>query len=234
MEFYQLPTPHECYPASMTTCSTRSSTASPVEQGYGRRRRHSDETSDHWLDLTAIAPDDSADFSLAMFMASLGSDSTPFSPASFDLTGFESSKLGVYPTDDLEPSSDNYHQNRLPFIPDLAPISNPNSLGAGGDCPINLPPITPLVQKHVAYVVEERVFEGEGLCYIYSDGSRCPKFLNGEPVNANWGVTKAGKPRKRLAQACLTCRSKKIKCIPKFPNCEQCQRSGRHCRYENA
>jgi hypothetical protein len=34
--------------------------------------------------------------------------------------------------------------------------------------------------------------------------------IDGTPVNANWGVTKAGRPRKRLGLACLTCREKKI------------------------
>jgi hypothetical protein len=84
------------------------------------------------------------------------------------------------------------------------------------------------------HVVDERHIEGEGICYIYADGSHCPKAIEGIPVNANWGVTKAGKPRKRLAQACLTCREKKIKCQPKLPKCDQCQKSGRECRFESA
>ncbi|KAL2862557.1 uncharacterized protein BJX67DRAFT_294664 [Aspergillus lucknowensis] len=84
------------------------------------------------------------------------------------------------------------------------------------------------------HVVDERYIEGEGLCYIYADGSHCPKIIDGVPVNANWGVTKAGKPRKRLAQACLTCREKKIKCHPNLPKCDQCQKSGRECRFESA
>lgn len=84
------------------------------------------------------------------------------------------------------------------------------------------------------HVVDERYVEGEGLCYVYTDGSHCPKIIEGVPVNANWGVTKAGKPRKRLAQACLTCREKKIKCQPNFPKCDQCQKSGRECRFESA
>lgn len=84
------------------------------------------------------------------------------------------------------------------------------------------------------HVVDEQYVEGEGLCYIYADGSHCPKSIDGIPVNANWGITKAGKPRKRLAQACLTCREKKIKCQPNLPKCEQCQKSGRQCRFENA
>ncbi|EFZ02028.2 N-terminal binuclear Zn cluster-containing/DNA binding domain-containing protein [Metarhizium robertsii ARSEF 23] len=47
---------------------------------------------------------------------------------------------------------------------------------------------------------------GEGMCYFYDDGSHCKTVIDGEVVNANWGVTKAGKPRKRLAIACITCR----------------------------
>lgn len=84
------------------------------------------------------------------------------------------------------------------------------------------------------HVVDERYIDGEGLCYIYADGSHCPKVIDGVPVNANWGITKAGKPRKRLAQACLTCREKKIKCQPNLPKCDQCQKSGRECRFESA
>ncbi|KAE8355740.1 hypothetical protein BDV28DRAFT_23878 [Aspergillus coremiiformis] len=84
------------------------------------------------------------------------------------------------------------------------------------------------------HVVDEKYIEGEGLCYIYADGSHCPKIIDGVPVNANWGITKAGKPRKRLAQACLTCREKKIKCQPNLPKCDQCQKSGRECRFESA
>ncbi|KAL2826006.1 hypothetical protein BDW59DRAFT_69235 [Aspergillus cavernicola] len=84
------------------------------------------------------------------------------------------------------------------------------------------------------HVVDERYITGEGLCYIYADGSHCPKSIDGIHVNANWGITKAGKPRKRLAQACLTCREKKIKCHPNLPKCDQCQKSGRECRFESA
>ncbi|KAJ5908534.1 hypothetical protein N7495_001216 [Penicillium taxi] len=84
------------------------------------------------------------------------------------------------------------------------------------------------------HVIDERFVEGEGVCYVYADGSHVPKSIDGVAVNANWGITKAGKPRKRLAQACLTCREKKIKCQPNLPKCEQCQKSGRECRFESA
>lgn len=109
-------------------------------------------------------------------------------------------------------------------------ISQSNNVDSGlatGNHTQKKPPIRP-------HVVDERYIEGEGLCYIYADGSHCPKSIDGMPVNANWGITKAGKPRKRLAQACLTCREKKIKCQPNLPRCDQCQKSGRDCRFENA
>lgn len=75
---------------------------------------------------------------------------------------------------------------------------------------------------------------GEGLCYFYDDGSHCKTMIDGEAVNAHWGVTKAGKPRKRLAIACVTCREKKIKCDPDFPRCVQCEKFGRICKFKNA
>jgi hypothetical protein len=75
---------------------------------------------------------------------------------------------------------------------------------------------------------------GEGLCYFYDDGSHCKTVIDGEAVNAHWGVTKAGKPRKRLAIACITCREKKIKCDPDFPRCVQCEKFGRICKFKNA
>ncbi len=75
---------------------------------------------------------------------------------------------------------------------------------------------------------------GEGTCYFYDDGSHCKSLIDGEAVNAHWGVTKAGKPRKRLAIACVTCREKKIKCDPDYPRCVQCEKFGRVCRFKNA
>ncbi|MCJ1401829.1 hypothetical protein MMC11_005046 [Xylographa trunciseda] len=71
--------------------------------------------------------------------------------------------------------------------------------------------------KPALKVVGEKVIPGEGPCYVYEDGSHVKKFIDGEIVNAQWGVTKAGKPRKRLAIACMTCREKKIKCDPGEP-----------------
>ncbi|ESZ96249.1 hypothetical protein SBOR_3407 [Sclerotinia borealis F-4128] len=75
---------------------------------------------------------------------------------------------------------------------------------------------------------------GDGLCYFYDDGTHCKTVIDGEVVNAHWGVTKAGKPRKRLAIACITCREKKIKCDPDYPRCVQCEKFGRVCKFKNA
>ena len=88
--------------------------------------------------------------------------------------------------------------------------------------------------KPLPKFIREENIPGEGVCYIYEDGSRVKKVIDGEIVNAHWGITKAGKPRKRLAVACMTCREKKIKCDPNEPKCLQCDKSGRECRFQSA
>ena len=90
------------------------------------------------------------------------------------------------------------------------------------------------VVKPLPRLVGEQVVPGEGPCWVYEDGSICKKMIDGEEVNAQWGVTKAGKPRKRLAIACTTCREKKIKCDPAEPKCVQCEKFGRICRFTTA
>jgi hypothetical protein len=82
--------------------------------------------------------------------------------------------------------------------------------------------------------VRQAEVAGEGMCYFYDDGTHCKTVIDGEMVNAHWGVTKAGKPRKRLAIACITCREKKIKCDPDYPRCVQCEKFGRVCKFKNA
>ncbi|KAI9869823.1 MAG: hypothetical protein M1830_005057 [Pleopsidium flavum] len=89
-------------------------------------------------------------------------------------------------------------------------------------------------QQYIPRAVREETIPGEGPCYVYEDGSHCRKVIDGETVNASWGVTKAGKPRKRLAIACMTCREKKIKCDPNWPKCLQCDKFGRECKFQNA
>ncbi|GAB7342961.1 hypothetical protein MBLNU457_g1065t1 [Dothideomycetes sp. NU457] len=77
--------------------------------------------------------------------------------------------------------------------------------------------------------VGQREIPGKGLCFVYKDGGTCPTVIDGEVVNPMWGTTKAGKARKRLAQACLSCREKKIRCEPRLPKCLQCEKSKREC-----
>ena len=71
---------------------------------------------------------------------------------------------------------------------------------------------------------------GEGTYYVYEGGQRIPTHVDGEQVNPAWGLTKANKPRKRLALACLDCREKKIKCEPGVSSCLQCEKAKRVCR----
>ncbi|KAK4986356.1 hypothetical protein LTR66_007887, partial [Elasticomyces elasticus] len=78
--------------------------------------------------------------------------------------------------------------------------------------------------------IGQRDIPGEGLCHVYDNGTRCPAVIDGESVNPIWGTTKAGKARKRLAQACLDCREKKIRCEPGIATCVQCEKAKRTCR----
>ncbi|KAI4851804.1 hypothetical protein E4T44_01909 [Aureobasidium sp. EXF-8845] len=77
--------------------------------------------------------------------------------------------------------------------------------------------------------VGQRHIKGEGRCFVFEDGSTCPTMIDGELVNPLWGTTKAGKARKRLAQACLNCREKKIRCEPDGESCLQCKKAKQEC-----
>jgi len=59
--------------------------------------------------------------------------------------------------------------------------------------------------------VYTKCLPGGDQIHVYDDGTECPAVSEGDVVNKYWGTTKAGKARKRKAQACLTCREKKIK-----------------------
>ena len=73
-----------------------------------------------------------------------------------------------------------------------------------------------------------KMVDGE-MCYIYSDGTCCPAYVNGEWVNPEFGLTKDGKPRKRLRKACINCNSKKVRCQPGYPKCGQCEKTQVEC-----
>lgn len=154
-----------------------------------------------------------------------------------------------------------YHQAQLSYIPEMNPrsvdtvsaattVNNAIPIAAATPSPLHPVPVPrgapPPTLFHpaapdsssshrLAHLIGEQYLPSAGgVCYVYSDGSAVPKTVNGEPVNASWGVTKAGKPRRRLAQACVACRDRKIKCEPDVPKCTQCRKGGKVCRYENA
>lgn len=87
--------------------------------------------------------------------------------------------------------------------------------------------VAPEVQRKYLGIHE---IPGEGTCHVYEGGYRTPTHVDGEFVNPQWGLTKANKPRKRLALACLDCREKKIKCEPGQNACLQCEKTKRVCR----
>lgn len=63
-----------------------------------------------------------------------------------------------------------------------------------------------------------------------------PNTATGTPSDSPWGFTKAGKARKRLEQACASCRRKKTKCEPMSSSskCSPCEKSGSECHFDNA
>jgi hypothetical protein len=92
------------------------------------------------------------------------------------------------------------------------------------------PPYTPTGSDNRGSYVGVTDVPGEGTFYVYESGHRIPTHVDGEQVNPAWGLTKANKPRKRLALACLDCREKKIKCEPGTSSCLQCEKAKRICR----
>lgn len=131
------------------------------------------------------------------------------------------------------------HPEQMPSVHESTPYyqEQPSNYQAASDPTMSselTPPAIANNVKPLPRVVGERVIPGEGPSWVYEDGTTCKKVIDGEMVNAQWGVTKAGKPRKRLAIACTTCREKKIKCDPAEPKCVQCEKFGRECRFTTA
>jgi hypothetical protein len=125
-------------------------------------------------------------------------------------TAFESVQLPPYLHETETPMSEKHSQGgarlpmgtilqRLPSMPMLSlrqpGLSNPTT-HSRQDHPLS-------AGVFHLQIAGQRDILGEGLCYVFKDGSTCPTVIDGEPVNPLWGTTKAGKARKRLAQACL-------------------------------
>jgi hypothetical protein len=121
-----------------------------------------------------------------------------------------------------------------PVTPSYPPTPASTVAGDGNSTKDGLGPKIWTGTQFLPRFVRQAEVPGEGMCYFYDDGTHCKTVIDGEIVNAHWGVTKAGKPRKRLAIACITCREKKIKCDPDYPRCVQCEKFGRICKFKNA
>lgn len=83
------------------------------------------------------------------------------------------------------------------------------------------------------------VYEGIGTLgsqavYLYAGGYYLPMHVDGAPVNAQWGLTKANTPRKRLAAACDRCRVKKTRCDLRVAGCSPCRKAGAACSTQGA
>ncbi|CAK4034841.1 transcription factor C6 like [Lecanosticta acicola] len=128
-------------------------------------------------------------------------------------------------------STSSYHPNGVltPYTPAGPDGSHYRSPATSLDRPSSnaLAPAGPESSKKYLGV---RDVAGEGPCHMYEGGFRIPTHVDGEAVNPAWGLTKANKPRKRLAMACLDCREKKIKCEPGLASCLQCEKAKRPCR----
>lgn len=92
------------------------------------------------------------------------------------------------------------------------------------------PPFPPNGAETTKRYLGVQEIPGEGTFHVYEGGHRLPTEVDGQSVNPQWGLTKANKPRKRLAIACLDCREKKIKCEPGASSCLQCEKAKRPCR----
>ena len=122
-------------------------------------------------------------------------------------------------------STSGYTSPYGPAAPEISPYGNPM---ANYDRP-NAAYIPTSAESGKKYLGVKDV-PGEGRFHVYEGGHRIPTHVDGESVNPQWGLTKANKPRKRLALACLDCREKKIKCEPGIKSCVQCEKANRTCR----
>lgn len=101
-----------------------------------------------------------------------------------------------------------------PIQPPFWQHNNPVPLQKLTALPPHLSPPFNAEHDHNRAVVTEGIVPGRSLYHVYDHGSTYQKITNRDTVNPIWGITKAGKPRKRLGQACKTCREKKVCMLP--------------------
>ena len=166
------------------------------------------------------------------------SSQLPQGAAPMTLHQQQTSPLRASYTQPMLTSGEAQFQHMQPLAAQALYFPEQSTAYQGGADPVIGPEQSPLAPPNTVKpqprVVAEQDVPGEGPSWVYEDGSTCKKVIDGELVNAQWGVTKAGKPRKRLAIACTTCREKKIKCDPAEPKCVQCEKFGRECRFTTA
>lgn len=121
------------------------------------------------------------------------------------------------PTPDQTPYSTSMPS--LPSVSDGSTVSGSDAL---------------LIRSQSSPVPREESMPGRGVRSRYNDGIHYSRGVHSDSANPYFGITKAGKPRKRLAQACATCREKKIRCDPGsgFSKCSQCLKFNRECGFE--
>ena len=63
----------------------------------------------------------------------------------------------------------------------------------------------------------------------------CPSWETGDESKQAWSGTntKAGKDRRRVPQACIACRQRKIRCPGEEPACSRCVKADRSCDYSD-
>lgn len=117
-----------------------------------------------------------------------------------------------------------------PYLSSSAEDSTYASPSTGARLHLTTNPQTGTLSERPPKLMGRVEVPGEGSFYVYEDGTRLPTTVDNEPVNPEWGLTKANKPRKRLASACLDCREKKIKCDYAVNGCGNCVKAKRPCR----
>lgn len=71
--------------------------------------------------------------------------------------------------------------------------------------------------------------KGNGKSRFDEGGSRIPNQVEGDQADPALGPGTVNKPRKRLALACINCRTRKIKCDPSDITCRPCAKAKLSC-----
>ncbi|GAM84028.1 hypothetical protein ANO11243_020190 [Dothideomycetidae sp. 11243] len=186
----QLPGVHELFSAGLQNGSQHSGRLAPVSESQARTGQPtlpqvgSFKGPSHWQHSPAFP-------SLSAHATHV--DSPPFAPSTAVSGAVQGRSPYAAPVPRLPPVVPRDFRGQGPFLDPAADDLRRDS--ARSNSTQSATTVTECIgQQH---------FPGRGLCYVYRDGATCPTVIDGEVVNPLWGTTKAGKARKRLAQACL-------------------------------